>query len=884
MTSPLGLVFFNTQKGVMKLAKIPKLKSPHDDSALNIQNLVIDTVNQLGNSMLDLVASGQLTPTQYSKLLQELNGLISKGQVSIHDIDKNKGLLDQSFLSPELLKQISGTAPVLSSLADGAVTTSKVVDRAITPAKTNFITSTNTNLFDGAFDTGGIILAGSRDEMFFGTNNTIRSVNIPIRPGKSYLITRGEGGSNFNIGTYNEAPTSDKFYTPAIYFYRGENGSSADRHQFYNSNANYLSIQVNFGADTMNNIPSLAVREVNEDGKITLALNYDLEGYPKLEQSEKNLFDGVYDTGWIVRDTSSMALTYRYNYSERQGRTAIIPIESNKTYSVSVPTTDLDRFVLATNPTIPSKETSNLGNIATEIFFGYDSTLDRNNAKFTFTNNSEDKYLLVYVSADGLEPPLQVEEGSIPTSYEPPYGIPSKYIPIFNTGNNGSVLPINGDNLFDGNFDSKIILAGSADEMFYGTASTLRSVIFEIQPNAKYTIRKGIGGDTFKIATFNVTPTVDNMRTPVYHFYRGEKGAAADSHTFTNTNNAKFMSVQVNGTTPVTTLPELVVTEELSGGSNTPITSSFNYQFSDELYGLYGTNAVETFSDNPGSVQTSAIYAGYDALMAKYPDFISRHQVGTTPEGIPMYYYKFTQQEFDSEAMPFKRPKIIVTSGLHGDEKSPVYSTYNMFKKICEEWKSHRILEFFRFNIDWIVMPVCNPDGFNMKSRRNKNAVDLNRNFPTGFTNSQYSGPNAISEHETPILMDFFKTHKDAEFLFDFHNMFFRDEALTFGYTTNNLINDSILQTGKRLGRYWQKTYNYIPQDIDHKFVYTRPAIGGAMATYANSLGITDEIIEVVRYVGFKEGSIEFDETTVVFGVDILVNNIVTVLKNAWRI
>ena len=54
-----------------------------------------DKLEGVLKSIDDLVFKGQLTEQEYAQLLQELNGLISKGEVSIHDIDKNKGLLDQ---------------------------------------------------------------------------------------------------------------------------------------------------------------------------------------------------------------------------------------------------------------------------------------------------------------------------------------------------------------------------------------------------------------------------------------------------------------------------------------------------------------------------------------------------------------------------------------------------------------------------------------------------------------------------------------------------------------------------------------------------------------------------------------------------------------------
>ena len=80
----------------MKLAKIPNLKSPHDDEALNIQNLVIDTLNKIP----DNVQSGN----EAKKLIQDfLNS----------QIENNKQLFDKTDVVVD--KAINSTNGQLSN-------------------------------------------------------------------------------------------------------------------------------------------------------------------------------------------------------------------------------------------------------------------------------------------------------------------------------------------------------------------------------------------------------------------------------------------------------------------------------------------------------------------------------------------------------------------------------------------------------------------------------------------------------------------------------------------------------------------------------------------------------------------------------------------------
>src|SRR5699024_3637769 len=118
---------------------IPKINSAHGSETRNIINRAIDLINVQGKSIQDLVAEGQLTSSQYADLIQTVNGLIAKGDVTFDDIDINQGKMLPKHLSEEVLSMITGDAPVNAVPADGSITTEKVAKKAIDPVNTNFI-------------------------------------------------------------------------------------------------------------------------------------------------------------------------------------------------------------------------------------------------------------------------------------------------------------------------------------------------------------------------------------------------------------------------------------------------------------------------------------------------------------------------------------------------------------------------------------------------------------------------------------------------------------------------------------------------------------------------------------------------------------------------
>lgn len=124
---------------------IPKINSSHGSDTRNVINHAIEVTNEQGKAIQDLVAKGQLTPTQYATLIQSVNGLISKGSVTTYDLDKNNFEIDQTMISDSLRKIITGDTPINAVPADNSLTTKKYVNGSVTKEKLSTDVSGNLN-------------------------------------------------------------------------------------------------------------------------------------------------------------------------------------------------------------------------------------------------------------------------------------------------------------------------------------------------------------------------------------------------------------------------------------------------------------------------------------------------------------------------------------------------------------------------------------------------------------------------------------------------------------------------------------------------------------------------------------------------------------------
>lgn len=89
---------------------------------------------------------------------------------------------------------------------------------------------------------------------------------------------------------------------------------------------------------------------------------------------------------------------------------------------------------------------------------------------------------------------------------------------------------------------------------------------------------------------------------------------------------------------------------------------------------------------------------------------------------------------------------------MHGDEPKGVYVARKLIQLLEADPDAAP-------KVNWIILPVVNPDGYERRQRRNARGVDINRNFPTeDWANSSarsrmYGGSRPASEPETRMII-----------------------------------------------------------------------------------------------------------------------------------
>ncbi len=128
----------------------------------------------------------------------------------------------------------------------------------------------------------------------------------------------------------------------------------------------------------------------------------------------------------------------------------------------------------------------------------------------------------------------------------------------------------------------------------------------------------------------------------------------------------------------------------------------------------------------------------YDSLWDKFvtDNYASRSKI-TEPDGKPVYCYhiapynKIAKNPQNSGPFTitdndyFSKYKILIISGIHGNEKQTPLWLYEFFNRIIYEPKYSNLRSAF----DWYVVPMVNPTGYDSNTRNNYNNVNINRDF-----------------------------------------------------------------------------------------------------------------------------------------------------------
>ena len=326
---------------------------------------------------------------------------------------------------------------------------------------------------------------------------------------------------------------------------------------------------------------------------------------------------------------------------------------------------------------------------------------------------------------------------------------------------------------------------------------------------------------------------------------------------------------------------------------------------------FYSTNREE-LADTLGiegatyeSVKSDVIWGLYDALMADYPDRVSKNPIYNDDRSFTNYEYVVSTGDYNDVKGSFnnidtdiKKPKYLVACGIHGWEKASILSTYRLFRDIVT---GHNIPARLREGCVIHFLPIGNPWSLDNNSRWNDNlyidpdtgiqttqGVDINRNFNWNWGKKNVSsdkvdnvGPSAESEKETQAIANWLrenvKNNKKVELFLDIHNVsvVYNEIAVVIGLTDNQEYNNRkkiSLKGIDRVVQFWKDKICY----ADDTLFYTSASMrdGGMSIFYASEvLGIPSIDLELSTYpTGTETDRENLLPETVAVGAEVIGN------------
>lgn len=194
------------------------------------------------------------------------------------------------------------------------------------------------------------------------------------------------------------------------------------------------------------------------------------------------------------------------------------------------------------------------------------------------------------------------------------------------------------------------------------------------------------------------------------------------------------------------------------------------------------------------SVTYDGVIRRYDSLRAAHSGYITKQTLGTATDQTPLYAYYFEPELHENT--------VIVTAGLHGNERLAVWALFLFLRHLSEEGEKVPALKDLRTSTRLVVVPVANPTGFTDTTRQNRNGVDLNRNFDYRWQEYEpkedsafgydYKGERPHSESETRLLARLFRENASASAYLDLHNYGKRDRHWSWYLPKHGPSDDTI--------------------------------------------------------------------------------------------
>lgn len=280
--------------------------------------------------------------------------------------------------------------------------------------------------------------------------------------------------------------------------------------------------------------------------------------------------------------------------------------------------------------------------------------------------------------------------------------------------------------------------------------------------------------------------------------------------------------------------------EELEANMQNPTSASPYYR--DVNFGVlpfsYYRGVADSYENNAfgWTTQYADFITMWKALAANHSGYVTETELGAASDGQTIYLYDFKPVRLSNQDKGI--PKIIIIAGQHGGETANIFGLYYFISNLLNKWNKHPALEYLRNHVELLIVPVLNTYGFDARSYKNANGVNINRNYDSNWslegdtTSNQYGGAEPFDQVEAQLVRNLLLNNLDAV-----------------------LVVDSHVNGGGVVDKYSDINYYGISESTDKYFKRMVDAVSHNLAAISANFNLDYELGQIDALLGFLNHS-----------------------------
>lgn len=186
-------------------------------------------------------------------------------------------------------------------------------------------------------------------------------------------------------------------------------------------------------------------------------------------------------------------------------------------------------------------------------------------------------------------------------------------------------------------------------------------------------------------------------------------------------------------------------------------------------------------------------------LAAAHPEIVNLHSAGKSVLGLDLWLVEIADHSNPDKLPLTSREVVWLDGGTHANEQTGTVLAMLWVERLLDGSATDPTARWIVENRHTFILPMLNPDGNHLDTRKNVRQVDLNRNYPVGWransypwgiASPTYPGPGPLSEPETQAIVTWVRAIKP-----DYFNSFHAGTELMlypFGYTSQRPADDAL--------------------------------------------------------------------------------------------